>query len=1150
MHTQPWKGGMTLLLALALLLQPRPLAALPSAPEQPARPQQATRRSIYLPLIDTDPGPPAFSISSPGAGWSLAGSSQFAIQPTSSAPITSVSFAAGSTSLGVDSTPADGFRVFLDARSLPAGPLTLSATASGPGGRTSKSVAVTVVRMPSRSGTVGPAGGVFASQTGSVVTIPPGALPNGTQVSVTERSQQEITARHGIEWEKLGVTFLGHQDVTAGAEFALPLRTSSAGFGPRVQPGQAVVNYQIMPDADGDGVDELIVVNTASVAPTGDVVSDAVPQVQIDTVELAGRTTKLRPSQTTTLGGPPGTAIEFAVNEFNLLSIASNAIDWTCADGEQISVPGSVQPNEDDLQSQIFSTIIPNCTPGVAQVRLRNLSTGSSGSPFMIQVTAPQPLSGPPGTRTLAFLDATEEEIDALPGTLDSPELPPTWKQDTKDDLAEARRDIEERMADPDPQNQEGLRKSDELLPEPEDAASAPQARAAARPSAACVSKEDKERLRQDMDHYLTLSSVAYNMGIRKLGDKYWRLAQIIWRVLQLPTCEKKKPPRLCKPSPSGGGGSRGSGSAPPPGGNGCGNAGGGGPSGVRAAGPAQAASRIFVKVYSGGSPLPFTGMADPGGYFFIPLIPQDEPFLAVAYDQSSGQTRSFRGIGPKVGESVLMFFDFTRPDPNAATLRWDGGGDGVSWFDRLNWETDILPTADNDVLIDVPGTPTITFDSPISTVAVRSLRSAEHLTISSGQLELVGTSIVTGGLRLESGTLSVVGNLTVSGPLVWTGGNLTGSGTTIASGGLELSGGATKLLDGHRLENARTATWSDGPLSDINGGQVINRAGATLTISHDAFFSGTTGQVGLVNAGTLVRSTTAGVTTINASVTSSGTIQVESGTLRLNGGGSYSGQLSGAGVLELYGGTHTLAASSRLGGNLVVNNTADVTVAGSFATSSATLSGGTLRLAAGLSASSTRLTLSGGTLDGAGNLTVSGPTVWTGGIQRGSGAPVALGGLELSGGGTKQLLGRRLENGGTASWSDGQLSVLSGGQVVNRAGATLTISHDAFLSGTVGQVGLVNAGTLVRSSTTGVTTVSVGVSNSGMVRVESGTLLLNGGGSNSGTMTISGGQTLDLNGVFENQATGRIGGSGTLELRNATFTNSGTIDPTVIIQN
>lgn len=36
------------------------------------------------------------------------------------------------------------------------------------------------------------------------------------------------------------------------------------------------------------------------------------------------------------------------------------------------------------------------------------------------------------------------------------------------------------------------------------------------------------------------------------------------------------------------------------------------------------------------------------------------------------------------------------------AIVAWDGGGDGTSWDQAINWDGDVLPGIDDDVLIDV----------------------------------------------------------------------------------------------------------------------------------------------------------------------------------------------------------------------------------------------------------------------------------------------------------------------------------------------------------------------------------------------------------------------------------------------------------------
>ncbi len=116
-----------------------------------------------------------------------------------------------------------------------------------------------------------------------------------------------------------------------------------------------------------------------------------------------------------------------------------------------------------------------------------------------------------------------------------------------------------------------------------------------------------------------------------------------------------------------------GMGSAPPSGGPGCGNA----PSGVFPAGTfftsqQEAPDPIIVTVFVGGTPLPFKGVTDAGGYFFIPIMPDGEDFTALAFDTGSGEVRSFEGVGPPLGESVYMFFDFNSDDNAIPTFPLD----------------------------------------------------------------------------------------------------------------------------------------------------------------------------------------------------------------------------------------------------------------------------------------------------------------------------------------------------------------------------------------------------------------------------------------------------------------------------------------------
>src|SRR5262249_47955350 len=144
----------------------------------------------------------------------------------------------------------------------------------------------------------------------STLSIPRG-VGEGATVSFAARTKAEVKAATGIDYDALGVTFLGAQEIGSTQPLAGPLGVSSGGFGPMVQPGQAVLNYVIVPDRDGDGIGELVAVNTASATPSGDVISRPVPQILVG---LPAAAASGQPGATagaaTSLAGPPGKYLE------------------------------------------------------------------------------------------------------------------------------------------------------------------------------------------------------------------------------------------------------------------------------------------------------------------------------------------------------------------------------------------------------------------------------------------------------------------------------------------------------------------------------------------------------------------------------------------------------------------------------------------------------------------------------------------------------------------------------------------------------------------------------------------------------------------------------------------------------------------------
>jgi len=639
----------------------------------PAQAEGPGNSTIYLPLViqageAEPPAPPAFEIISPANGGTISGMMYFAVQPTDAATVSSVTFKAGSTNLGTDSDASDGFKVFLNASDLPAGTLELSAIGTGESGETTKSITVNVVPNPPSSATVGSEGGVLASEIGSIITLPPDSVPDGTNISVTEMTQEEITTENGFDWDAMGVTFLGAQKIQSNANISKPLGVASAGFGNRVQPGQAVVNYRIAPDADGDGVDELIVVNTASVAPNGDVISDPVPQVQVGSATVTSGSRRVTTRDLNGgLTGTIGNLLKIEANGFNPASLYGNVAVWTSlVDGETFEVSGIVWPDPADSSQQIFSTVIPPLSVGQATLMLRNESTGSTVGPFNVTIETGESLSGSAEEIIDRFLTDTINYFNGLPASPEEAKAISTAVME----LTQTQNSFQELIKNgPTPQEQQGL--NDLALLIQNSSVYTVEGSRSLVPSG-----YDADARFSDVLGFLggvagyiggiagaiaattALGAVAAGLGIvvGALAIPFFAC-----KLIRGGSCFGDPPSdpssQACSPSQSSGGsGTTGMGAAPPPGGNGCGNARGGSNS-LR--GGNTTAGRYLVKLFSGGSSIPFTGVSDAGGYFFIPLIPEAEPFTAIAFDTTTGETRTFEGTGPAIGDSVFMFFDF-----------------------------------------------------------------------------------------------------------------------------------------------------------------------------------------------------------------------------------------------------------------------------------------------------------------------------------------------------------------------------------------------------------------------------------------------------------------------------------------------------------
>ncbi|MDX1492719.1 MAG: hypothetical protein R3253_01500, partial [Longimicrobiales bacterium] len=159
-------------------------------------------------------------------------------------------------------------------------------------------------------------------------------------------------------------------------------------------------------------------------------------------------------------------------------------------------------------------------------------------------------------------------------------------------------------------------------------------------------------------------------------------------------------------------------------------------------------------------------------------------------------------------------------------------------------------------------------------------------------------------------------------------------------------------------------------------------------------------------------------------------------------------------------------------------------------------------------------LSLSGGTVAGGDSLLVSGSLDWQQGFQVGPGVTVveAGGSMTLSGAGTKDFDGRTVENRGTVTWGgNGVVRVQNTPATFNNlAGGTFDIQGAGTWRVDSGSGSFVNSGVVTKSAGVGISEISWAFDNDGSVEVQADTLRLAGGGTSSGSYSVSAGAKLD----------------------------------------
>lgn len=483
----------------------------------------------------------------------------------------------------------------------------------------------------------------------------------------------------------------------------------------------------------------------------------------------------------------------------------------------------------------------------------------------------------------------------------------------------------------------------------------------------------------------------------------------------------------------------------------------------------------------------------------------------------------------------------------NAGTVS-KSSGSGVSNFDVPFNNTGALNVNSGTVQLSRGGShtgsalsvgagATLNFNGGVHTLDGVILGGSGAVQISSDSVKVTGAGVAINAsttLALAGGTLAGEGNVTVNGTLNWSGGSITGSGALTINSSLNISGGSNKTLKGRTLTNAATTTWSGaGNFSVENNGVFLNQAGALLHIQSDAVLKFIAPLGGtLNNAGTLAKSGGAGASAIEINFINTGTVNVNSGKIEQDYSSSHSGailNIASGSIFELKNNLHTM-------GNITVNGGGAL----QFSDASVSLANGGLTIN---SPSILAMSGSSNVLGGNTPVTVNGTFNWSGGTINGISEFSIYGYLNTSGSSAKTIDGCTFFNYGTAAITgSGSIRLRNNAALWNQAGATMAIQSDAGIARPdATNPTMTNAGTLSKSGGSGISTISVALSNSGPVNVNSGTLRISNGSSISNTMVnFSGGGILKFEQLAHTLDNVTFSGTGMAQIDRANMTING----------
>lgn len=255
-----------------------------------------------------------------------------------------------------------------------------------------------------------------------------------------------------------------------------------------------------------------------------------------------------------------------------------------------------------------------------------------------------------------------------------------------------------------------------------------------------------------------------------------------------------------------------------------------------------------------------------------------------------------------------------------AATVSWDGGGDGISWTDAANWTGDALPEEGDDVIIDAAANPVI---QVVNTLTLRSLNSEEDI-LFSGDLTLTGGTSIIKATTYSDRSIYVSGGAEVQFPALTTLQHPTNRTNTIQVDGVGSSlsfpnvvsiQGSTGIsdnflfyaLNGGRIELPKATAVTGGAVTfTAEGADSVIDLDDLTTFTGDLYFSDSGFRA--LNGGVILSPALDSFHDGDISCDTPGNLTLDQLT-----------SLTGSGTVTLTGGSHDLSSLLTLGASMEV---------------------------------------------------------------------------------------------------------------------------------------------------------------------------------------------------------------------------------------